>query len=83
LLRALRAAGSGSVEATHPAHLGKLSPAGGFQVVSRSGALRADGNNVDIDVELGQMAETGLRYQALTQTVSKKLLLLKNLASGR
>jgi len=49
----------------------------------KGGVLRADGNNVDIDVELSQMAETGIHYNALTTLVSKKLLLLKNIASGR
>jgi flagellar basal-body rod protein FlgB len=47
------------------------------------GSERADGNNVNIDVELMQQAETGIKYQALTQTVSKKLLLLRAIATGR
>ena len=87
LLRAIRSAQNVSMDTTHPSHLSHLSATGataGFQVTGRAGgALRADGNNVDIDVELSQMAETGLRYQALTQSVSKKLLLLKNIATGR
>lgn len=49
----------------------------------QGGSERADGNNVNIDTELTQMAETGLRYQALTQLISKKLLLLKSIATGR
>jgi flagellar basal-body rod protein FlgB len=49
----------------------------------KGGSLRADGNNVDVDVEMSQMAETGIQYQAISQLVSKKLLLLKNIASGR
>lgn len=73
-----------SLAATHPAHLGPASREPEFQVRSRPGGTpRADGNNVDIDVELSQMAESGLRYQALTQSISKKLLLLKNIATGR
>ncbi len=47
------------------------------------GSERADGNNVDVDVELTDMAETGIRYQALTQSASKKLALLKSIASAR
>ncbi|MBL8056028.1 MAG: flagellar basal body rod protein FlgB [Anaerolineales bacterium] len=47
------------------------------------GSERADGNNVDVDQELTEMAETGLRYQALSQLVSRKLLLLKSIATGR
>jgi len=46
----------------------------------RGGAVRADGNNVDIDVELMQASETGLRYETLTQLVNKKFNLLKQIA---
>lgn len=44
------------------------------------GTLRADQNNVDIDLELADMSEAGIQYQAISQAVSKKLLLLKTLA---
>jgi len=44
------------------------------------GTLRADQNNVDIDVEMADMSEAGIQYQAVSQAVSKKLLLLKTLA---
>jgi flagellar basal-body rod protein FlgB len=52
-----------------------------YQARLRSGGSeRADGNNVDIDQELMQMTETGIRYNALSTAVSKKLSLLKNIA---
>ncbi len=44
------------------------------------GSYRADQNNVDIDVEMADMSEAGIQYQAISQAVSKKLLLLKTLA---
>jgi flagellar basal-body rod protein FlgB len=47
------------------------------------GSSRADGNNVDVDVELAQMTETGIRYQTLLQLVSNKITLLKSIATGR
>ena len=47
------------------------------------GSVRADGNNVDIDVELVELMETGIRFNALTTGVSKKLSLLKSIATGR
>lgn len=54
---------------------------GVFQAKLRSGGSeRADGNNVDIDTELVQMTETGIRYSALSTSVSKKLTLLKDIA---
>ncbi|HHH82317.1 MAG TPA: flagellar basal body rod protein FlgB [Chloroflexi bacterium] len=49
----------------------------------RTGSLRADGNNVDIDTELADLAEIGVRYQAVSQAASKKLLLLKEIATRR
>ena len=44
------------------------------------GTQRADGNNVDIDVELTDMSETEIDYQALTEAMSQKLQLLKEIA---
>ncbi len=43
------------------------------------GTERADGNNVDIDTEMADMSEVGIQYQAISQAISKKLLLLKSL----
>ena len=37
------------------------------QVRTTGGAVRADGNGVDVDVEAADMAKNGLLYQALTQ----------------
>jgi flagellar basal-body rod protein FlgB len=71
--------------ATHAAHLSGESGRAALirQMPRTGGSVRADGNNVDVDQELTQMAETGIRFQALTQLVSKKLLLLKSIATGR
>jgi flagellar basal-body rod protein FlgB len=53
-----------------------------FSVSNRSGgSQRADGNNVDIDVELTDLSEAGITYQAVAQAVTKKLALLKTIAS--
>ncbi len=68
---------------TNPAHIALSGEAAGPVVTARpGGSTRADGNNVDIDVELTDMSETGIEYQALTQAASSKLLLLKSIASG-
>jgi flagellar basal-body rod protein FlgB len=72
------------LRATHPGHLGAPTSVASLQETPRiGGSTRADGNNVDIDVELVSMSETGIRYQAVSRFVSKKLLLLKAIASGR
>lgn len=46
------------------------------------GSYRKDGNNVDVDTELLEMTTTGIKYQAISQGISKKLLLLKSIAQG-
>jgi flagellar basal-body rod protein FlgB len=72
--------------ATSSAHLAAPNTEGDGRVLISQrpgGSLRADGNNVDVDQELLEMSHTGIQYQALTQLVSKKLLLLKAIATGR
>lgn len=72
------------LEQSHAAHLASPTQQAGAQVSQRpGGSLRADLNSVDIDVELLEMSETGIQYQALTQSVSKKLQLLKLIANSR
>ena len=69
---------------TDSRHLSLVQQAAGSVVSNRpGGSFRADGNNVDIDVELTDMTETGIQYQALTQAASQKLLLLKTIAMAR
>ncbi|KPL84117.1 hypothetical protein SE15_02775 [Thermanaerothrix daxensis] len=82
--RALARQKTVSLQRTQPGHLSAPAESSSFTVLQRpGGSTRADQNNVDIDVELMDMTETALRFQALSQAASKKLLLLKNLASGR
>ena len=70
------------VQSTHIKHLASPSRSVRFEVENQKGGTeRADGNNVDIDLELATQTETGVRYQTLTNLVSRKLKLLKNLAS--
>jgi len=64
-------------------HIQPSESSSGFAAVSRGGTARADGNNVDIDVELMDMTEVGVKYQAISQVASKKLALLKAIASAR
>src|SRR5215210_8980254 len=43
---------------------------------------RADGNNVDIDREMEMLGEANLTYSALTQVMSTRLSILRNVVSG-
>jgi len=83
-----RAIGSGntsiSMATTNTAHLSSNNKTFGIHSEFRSGgATRADENNVDIDTELIDQTETGIRYQAVSQLLSKKLLLLKSITTSR
>lgn len=74
--------GSLSMEVTNAAHLAASSDTpGSFSLSMRpGGSFRADQNNVDVDVEMSDMSEAGIQYQAVSQAISQKLLLLKTLA---
>lgn len=68
---------------THGAHLASPSrvAASSFSVSFRQGgSYRADGNNVDLDTELLDMSQTGIQFEAVSQSVTKKLTLLKTIA---
>ena len=46
-------------------------------VTDHSTSLRNDGNNVDVDREMSNVAENGLYYNSLTQAISSQLGLLR------
>ena len=84
LEKALGTSSELAMETTDSRHL--TSPAGStrFAETNRTGGTaRADGNDVDIDVELTDMSQTAIEYQALTESVSKKLSLLSTIAQSR
>ena len=69
------------LKTTAPGHLQyKTSPDSDLIAVKRhDNTLRNDGNNVDIDLEMTTLAETTVRFQALTQLAGTKLALLKDI----
>jgi flagellar basal-body rod protein FlgB len=46
-------------------------------------SARADGNNVDIDREMELLGEANLNYSALTQVMSSRIGILRNVINGR
>ena len=70
-----------AMKTTQLNHLAGKSVSGApfITVDSRPNTLRNDGNNVDIDLEMTDLAETAVRYQALAQLTSAKLTSLKTL----
>jgi flagellar basal-body rod protein FlgB len=80
LRQAMNQTGKVVMKTTNSAHLQGGQSADRIQISLREGGTsRADGNNVDIDVELTQMTETVVQYQALTQLISKKFAGIKNI----
>jgi flagellar basal-body rod protein FlgB len=68
------------LEVTHSGHIDLDSAAAKRAAITldhQDNQLRNDGNNVDIDLEMTNLAETSLRYQSLTQLAGMKLSLLK------
>ncbi|MGC7870310.1 flagellar basal body rod protein FlgB [Desulfosporosinus sp. SYSU MS00001] len=56
---------------------GVLGPDNNGVVIDQSTSLRNDGNNVDIDKEMSNVAENGLYYESLAHTISSQLGLLR------
>lgn len=66
------------LKVTSPLHLQKPEAANLSGVVTdQSSTLRTDGNNVDIEREMTNVAENGLYYNSVTQAVSSQLGLLR------
>ena len=73
-----------AMSTSSPLHQASTTDSVHFAATDRPGGTeREDGNNVDIDVELTDMSQTGIEYQALSQAVSLKLQLLKTIAQSR
>lgn len=73
---------SGSLNTTNPAHISTPSLSSqallGVQGSQELSSSRRDGNNVNIDEEMINLAETQLQYQAATNALSKKLQILRD-----
>ena len=46
-------------------------------------SMRRDGNNVDIDVEMAELAKNSIKYNALIAQMSKEFSKIKMVISGR
>ncbi|HHX64372.1 MAG TPA: flagellar basal body rod protein FlgB [Chloroflexi bacterium] len=63
---------------THQGHIADDADAEGMErMTERPNAVsRADGNTVDINLEMSELLETSLKYRAIAQLVSKRIGLL-------
>jgi flagellar basal-body rod protein FlgB len=79
---------TGGMAQTSAAHLGAAataSTAGGAQLSGQSSgtANRVDGNTVSVDTEMTALAETQLKYAAVSRMLTGKLGMLKDVVGGR
>jgi len=70
--------GTLAMKLTAPQHIPGVADGSGTGIVTdNSTSLRNDGNNVDVDKEMTNVAENGLYYNSLTQSISLQLGLLR------
>jgi flagellar basal-body rod protein FlgB len=69
-----RAVAGGDVDAAEGAHA---------ELFDRGGRVKSDGNDVDLEVEVGEMNRNALAYQTLLQVASGKQRLMRAAVAGR
>lgn len=63
---------------TNAKHINIGESSGAHLSADYSGVTKADGNNVDIDIQMGRLAYNSGRYSMAANTIRKQLSLLKN-----
>lgn len=72
-----------ALKTTHPDHIGSVGSSSGNAVVELSSESEgADGNNVDLESSMANMAMNNLMYNALTQMTSRRFTSLKSVIRG-
>ena len=72
------------LKVTSPQHIQSVPGAAQSAVVTdNSTSFRNDGNNVDIDREMANVAENGLYYNSMTQALTNQLGLLRMVIQGK
>lgn len=66
------------LEKTNSLHMDVSSNSGAHLIPDLSGATKPDGNNVDIDIQMGQLAYNRSRYSQAANMVRKQFSLLSN-----
>jgi len=84
LQRQLQKGGATRLARTSAGHLDPEADDVGISVKrDQSQSMRLDGNNVDVDWEMARLAETVINYNTVSELVSIKLAILKNIVNGR
>ena len=69
-----------NLDLTNSKHMDIEADSSAHLVPDLSGATKADGNNVDIDTQMGQLAFNSGKYSTATALLRKKLAILKMVA---
>lgn len=69
---------SSPVTKTSPGHMDLSREQGSYLVADMSGLTKPDGNNVDIDLQMGRLASNSSAYGNAATLVKKKLSLIRN-----
>lgn len=73
-----------TAEKTNPKHLSFSSDDQGYRIENdSSGAVQNNGNNVDIDEQMSNLAKNQIQYQALEQAVSNQFQQFKTVLGGK
>ena len=67
-----------ALKLTNPKHMDVSGSSSAHLVPDYSGATKADGNNVDIDIQMGRLAYNSGRYSIAASLMRKQLQFIKN-----
>ena len=67
-----------TLEKTDPKHLDLASNTSAHLVADYSGATKPDGNNVDIDIQMGRLAQNSGEYANAARLIKRQLSFIKN-----
>ncbi|MGI6587727.1 MAG: flagellar basal body rod protein FlgB [Peptococcia bacterium] len=73
------------LKTTRPVHFKSSTIMAGAKIIhDQTTSLRSDGNNIDIDIELANLAENNLYFNSLAHFLSSQLALLRqSISEGR
>jgi len=83
LKQALGANSSDPLEKTNPKHMSVGGSGQEFITFDNTGAVGADGNNVDLDITMGKLSRNSATYEHSVSLLQMKLRLLRMAARGR
>jgi len=77
LERAFSQSSGEALQRTNPKHIGTVEGSSAHLVADLSGATKADGNNVDIDVQMGRLAYNSGQYSVAANLLRRQIQIIK------